>query len=75
VFEDILNDPKTNPEIFKMYNEEKKGDEENPENAGDTVNPGKTRTGLFDSNLISNTSFVKLREVLLKSNFLAFCNS
>ncbi len=57
MFEDILNDPKTNPEIFNMYSEEKKGEFDSPTNA----EGGKT--GNFDANLISSSNFVKLREV------------
>ena len=70
VFEDILNDPKTNPEIFNLYGndnkdgkEVKEGNEKEELSDGDEVKEAKVKSN--DANLISNTSFVKLREVTL----------
>jgi len=63
-----------------MYSEEKKGEEEIGENNNNNNNMNnigsKTKTN-FDSNnnLISNASFVKLREVIHSCfiNNIAFC--
>lgn len=74
VFETILNDPKTNPELFSFYNNEDKKEAQSPrENqegndlAGSTNNAEENKNQgnkpSLDQNLLSTNSFIKLREV------------